>query len=194
MASGPQTTQIDPNTKRLMEEQRKRLMQDSTESLLQGVGTPGQGLMSQQPAYDYSAGLGGDSAQMGKRVTDAISSRNNARSGDYISRLKRELALTAPARDAAKLRTARTSLQGESDVAVHNEKILKQFDLDKRRVEQYKQQQKDSVLASIIGVAAAVAGTALAVVTGGAAAPLAAAGIAGAAKMAGNNSDQSGTA
>lgn len=167
MASGPQTTEIDPATKKLIDAQRKRLETDSTDTLLQGVGNAGQGLMSQQPAYDFNAALGGDSATQGKQVIDAIGSRNNARSNDYISRLKNELRMTAPARDAEKLRMSGQILGKQTETDLQNNKIKKQYELDKKRVAQYKQQQKDAVLASILGTIGTIVGTGAGALIGG---------------------------
>lgn len=192
LGQGPKTYDLENDTKRLLEEQRKRLMVPSTEELLGAVGTPGQGLLTPTPTYDYSVGLGGESADMGTRVTDAITRRNVRNSADYINNLKNNLKLTAPVRDAKNLRQVGQGLSREAEVKLNNNKILKQYDLDKRRLEQYKQQQKDSILASVLGVIGAIGGVALGVATGGIAAPAAAA--IGGTKMAGNLADMSGKA
>lgn len=168
LGKGPKTYDLEDDTKRLLEEQRKRLMVPSTEELLGAVGTPGQGLLTPTPTYDYSVGLGGQSADTGARVTDALTKRNIANSTDYINNLKNNLKLSAPVRDAKNLRQVGQGYVNEVEVKLNNNKILKQYDLDKRRLAQYKQQQKDSILASVLGVVGAVAGAALGVVTGGA--------------------------
>lgn len=168
LSQGPKTYDLEGSTKQILEQQKKRLMTPSTEELLKGVGTPGSGLLTPAPAYDFSVGLGGQAASEGTRVADAIADRNQRRSADYINTLKNELKLTAPARDAKNVRMSGQNMARESEVALNNNKIRKQYDLDKKRLEQYKQQQKDSILASVLGVVGAIAGTALGVVTGGA--------------------------
>lgn len=171
MSAGPQTTELDPTTKRLLEAQKKRLGENSTEQLLAGVGQAGpSGLLSAQPAYDYSVALGGDSARSGAAVADAISGRNQRNSNDYINTMKNQLAMMAPARDAEKLRGVGKNIAAETEVALQNNKIIKQFDLDKRRVEQYKQQRKDSILAGILGVIGTITGVGVAAATGSVAA------------------------
>lgn len=179
LASGPKTYDLEPDTKRLLEEQRKRLTKPSTQDLLGVLGKPGQGLVTPTQSYDYSAGLGGESATMGQSIADAVAKRNEAKSRDYINSLSKELELTAPARDAKNMRLAGQNLARESEVALNNNRIRKQYDLDRRRLELYKQQQKDGILASVLGVVGAIAGTALGVVTGGAGFGLTAAALGG---------------
>lgn len=172
LGQGANTYDLDTDTKRLLAEQKKRLTTPSTEELLGAVGTPGAGLLTPTPTYDFSVGLGGQAASEGTRVADAISGRNQRRSNDYINTLKNELKMTAPVRDARNMRSAVQNMGRESEVQLNNNRILKQYDLDKRRLEQYKQQQKDSILASVLGVIGAIGGVAVGVATGGAAAPL----------------------
>jgi hypothetical protein len=168
LSVGANTYDLDDSTKRLLEERKKRLNTPTTEELLGVIGTPGQGLMTPTPAYDFSASLGGDSAAQGQAVTDAISRRNVDRSTDYINNLKSNLKMTQPVRDAGNLKQLGQNMARESEVALNNHRIKKQWDLDRKRLELYKQQQKDGVLASVLGVVGAVAGTALGVMTGGA--------------------------
>jgi hypothetical protein len=168
LMTGPATYDLEGSTKQLLADQKKRLMTPSTEELLQGVGTPGSGLLTPAPTYDFSVGLGGQAASEGTRVADAISGRNQRRSEDYINTLKNELKLTAPARDAKNVRMVGQNMARESEVALNNNRIRKQYDLDKKRLEQYKQQQKDSILASVLGVIGTIGGVALGVATGGA--------------------------
>jgi hypothetical protein len=191
LSRGPNTYELDPNTKRLLEEQKKKLTTPTTDDLLGVVGTPGQGLLTPQPTYDYSVGLGGDAAQQGQRVADAISHRNIARSTDYITSLKNNLKMNQPVRDASNMKMAGQSMARQSEVDLNNNRIRKQWDLDKKRLEQYKQQQKDSILASVLGVIGAIGGTALGIATGGLAAPVVG-GMVG--KMAGDLPSNEGTA
>lgn len=167
VGQGPNTYDLDTDTKRLLAEQKKRLMAPTTDQLLGVVGTPGQGFLTPTPSYDFSAGLGGDSASQGQAVTDAISQRNVNRSADYINNLKTNLKLNQPIRDANNMKMAGQNMARESEVALNNNRIRKQWELDKKRLETYKQQQKDSILASILGVVGAIGGTVLGAITGG---------------------------
>lgn len=160
LGHGPNTYDLDENTKRLMEEQRKKLLVPSTEGLVGAVDQAG--LMPQQQPYDFSVGLGGDTGQSAARVHDAITQRNQSQSQDYINTLKRELKLAEPARDAGNLRAYGQNLGREAEVKLNNNRIVKQWDLDKRRLEQYKQQQKDGILASILGIVGTITGVGLA--------------------------------
>lgn len=177
---GPNTYDLDDKTKALLDEQDSRLKAPSTEALLKGVGAPGEGLLTPKQSYNYSAALGGDTGRSNERVIDAIALRNQKRSADYINSMKRELALNEPVTDAGRLRMAGQNIASRAEVALNNNKILKQYDLDKRRLELYRQQQKDGILASILGVIGTIGGVALGVATGGAAAPLVGAGLASA--------------
>lgn len=167
VGQGPSTYDLEPTTKKLIKSQNDQLAAPSTDQLLKGVGNAGDGLLVPNQAYNYSTGLGGDSGAGGYNVLDAMRERNSKRSADYINTLKRELNLAQPARDAGRLKMVGQNLASQAEVTLNNNRILKQYDLDKRRLEQYKQQQKDSILGSILGVIGTIGGVALGAATGG---------------------------
>jgi hypothetical protein len=158
---GPKKTAIDPALQQMVNAaQQTASAADPTQGIEQNIGfaktAPGQ----------FSAGLGGP-VDASDSIVRAIQDRAQKRSKDFVGSLQKESKYMQPVRESVAARQAARNQGQIADVQLGNLKIEQQHRLDKKRIDLYKQQQRDSILAGILGVIGTVGGAIIGGAIGG---------------------------
>jgi len=154
--AGPSTNQINQQTIDAISQNQKNVM-STTPSILKGVATE-QGFLTPKSTNQFGSALGGSQGDIAQAVSGAIGQRNLRRSDDFVGSLSRDIALNAPVRESARLNQSIQNMSGVAANKINNLNIMNQYNLDKNRLELYKQTQSNSLIAGILGVIGTVGG------------------------------------
>jgi hypothetical protein len=165
---------IDPETGALIESSRKRLL-NTTPAIIDKVGTDKVGNDFTELKRRNSAMGGGDNS-----IYEALRQRNEARTGDLVGAMTRDVQMMAPVREATGLAQVGQNYRTQAGFDLKRNQVEMQKEANKFRVKMYRQQQQDALLGGILGIVGTIGGIALGAVTGGAGL-----GLLGAAKGAG---------
>lgn len=163
VAQGLQKQKLAPEYEDQLDERKKKL----TNSTALITGNLGAGGFDNVQSPRYNTALGMPSSGPESDVYRAVTERNQRRNDDFVNTLKRDVEYMAPVREAQGLKQLGSDYGKVSEVAINNQKIENQQQLNERRLKLYRQQQADSILGGILGILGTVAGAALAPLTGG---------------------------
>lgn len=144
-------TQVDPSVLDAIQKQQAQASAAPTQGIAESLG------FGNTSPKQFNAALGGP-VDASDSIAKAVQSRNMSRSKDFINNLKRGIELENPLREAKAASQAGSNLGHVADMNLMNYKIQRQNQLDKQRIELYKQQQRDAILGGILGFVGTITG------------------------------------
>ncbi len=162
-AQGLQKQKLAPEFEQQLDERKKRLM-NSTQVINQNLSPEG---FNAPATNKFNTALGMPASGMDSDIYRAVTERNNSRNQDFVNTLKKDVEYMAPVREAQGLRQLGSDYGKVSEVAINNQKIWQQQELNQRRLKLYRQQQADSILGGVLGILGTIAGGVIGAATGG---------------------------
>lgn len=158
----PPNPTVDPTTMGLIHGYQAN-SQNTTPGIINGIDAP----QFNQAAASTRQGTALGGQDQTDSVAAALNARNSKASTDFVNNLKSNISMNAPVRQMAASQQSLQNLQGVNQVQQANYQIQKQQWLNEQRVQIYRQQQQNSILAGILGIVGAGIGTVVGAAVGG---------------------------
>lgn len=149
----PSTVKLDPTTSGLITDLTAR-SQRTTPGIIAGADQ--SQFNDPTLAARHGTALGGQDQT--DSVLSALGARNSKNSTDFVNNLKSKIELNAPVREMKGAQQALGNLNAGNEIQQTNYKIQKQQWMNEQRVKIYRQQQQQSILASILGIVGTIGG------------------------------------
>lgn len=158
-----QYQQVDP----LVQAQMKQIS-DNTDNMpanyARGLATE-SGFLTPDAAIRQGGALGGPDQTA--TVIGALGLRNKRHAEDYVSNLKKGIELNAPVIKSSGYQQQAANTNAMGQVALNNYRIMKQQQMNQTRVQVFEEQQRQSLIAGILGVIGTIGGAVIGAAIGG---------------------------